>query len=208
MNAATRVPGEDLGWATPITALAIGCACAATTVALIVGSTVTKAHAEPPALTAEPAGVVSGSSPRAVPSAPPPPVPISAVASVAPAAVCAPVSVEFEYARESVPSSATPKLQRLARWLVAHPSASVLLEGHADASGREDENLALSKHRASNVAVALAVQGVERSRITARGLGAYQPEEGVPENAAVNRRVVAVIKGTLECPKLMEGTGQ
>lgn len=208
MNAATRVPGEDLSWAAPITALAIGCACAATTVALVLASTGTKAHAEPAALAAESAWLSPRSSlPEVASTAAPLPSP--ALPSAAPvAAVCAPVSVEFEYARESVPSGAAPKLQRLARWLVAHPNTSVLLEGHADASGREDENLALSKHRASNVAVALAVQGVERSRITARGLGAYQPEEGVPENAAVNRRVVAVIKGTNECPKLMEGIGQ
>ncbi len=201
MSDIVRVPGEDLGWATPIAALAIGCACSATAVALVNAPSPTARAVE---VEASPTHRLA---PAAVPSAAPvalsAPLPVASAALVA-APVCAPLAVVFEYAHENVPTAEGPRIGRLAHWLAEHPATSVVLQGHADSRGSEDENLGLSKRRARNVANALAGKGVDRRRMTASGFGSYQPVEGVPEEAAANRRVVVFIRGTSECPSFAE----
>ncbi|MBL8741067.1 MAG: OmpA family protein [Myxococcales bacterium] len=204
MTAVPRVPGEDLGWATPIAAFAIGCACAGTAVALV-NAPPPLSHGPPPAPATATATLAATSTPSA--SAGPPSdgrAPASTASASAAAPVCAPLAIVFEYARENVPSLQMERLDGVARWLGEHPEATVVLQGHADARGSEDENLQLSKRRARNVANALAARGIDRLRVTAGGFGSYQPIEGVPEEDAANRRVVVFIKGTAACPSFVE----
>ena len=202
MTALPRVPGEDLGWATPLAAFAIGCACAGTAVALV--NTPPPVAHTPPAAVATVASptmeaTAGPTSPSSASSAPP-----AAASVISPASVCAPLAIVFHYAHEDLSAPEVERIDGVARWLVEHPDTTVVLQGHADARGSEDENLGLSKRRARNVANALAARGIDRRRMTASGFGSYQPIEGVPEENAANRRVVVFIKGASVCPSFAE----
>ncbi len=66
--------------------------------------------------------------------------------------------------------------------------ARFVVEGHTDARGGPDYNIDLSERRAAAVAGHLVGLGVERERITARGLGLTAPRTDDPLDAE-NRRV-------------------
>jgi len=67
----------------------------------------------------------------------------------------------------------------------------VVLEGNTDSRGSEKYNQKLSVRRANAVATALENLGVNRDRITAKGLGELNPIESNnnKEGRAQNRRV-------------------
>lgn len=66
-------------------------------------------------------------------------------------------------------------LNDLADILKAHPETPVRVDAHTDCTRSEEENMALSEMRAGAVKEALAVRGVDASRITARGWGESKP---------------------------------
>ncbi|MBS2013247.1 MAG: OmpA family protein [Deltaproteobacteria bacterium] len=121
------------------------------------------------------------------------------VASSARTTPCPPIVIGFAFASAGFDATESAAVDELGDWLAPQTEATVLLHGHADAYGKDESNLALSRMRAVAVANRLASRGVARSRITARGFGAFQPVEGVPEEAASNRRVVVYVKGTSGC---------
>ena len=65
----------------------------------------------------------------------------------------------------------------------------VRIEGHADASGSDDVNQALSQRRAEAVRSYLVKQGADQSMLVAVGLGSGAPKSGTDPYAAENRRV-------------------
>jgi len=62
------------------------------------------------------------------------------------------------------------------------------VEGHADASGTENYNMGLSERRAESVLLFLRGEGVDLSRLTAKGYGESNPVSDDPYDP-VNRRV-------------------
>lgn len=66
-----------------------------------------------------------------------------------------------------------------------------VIEGHTDLRGGHALNMDLSQRRAQAVADFLVVQGVERSRLTTRGLGPDVPLPGHKPSDPGNRRVEA-----------------
>ncbi|MEM7042223.1 MAG: OmpA family protein [Pseudomonadota bacterium] len=66
----------------------------------------------------------------------------------------------------------------------------ILLEGHADATGREDYNLDLSERRASSVRrYLMSAYGVDGGRLQAVGRGEFDPFDAADPRAGINRRV-------------------
>lgn len=196
-----RIWGEDAPlWLAPLLAV-FGLAAVIVTARLFVPPEVIPLVSSSDATFDHPVGAGSSAVPEAVTA------PASAVqATTSPKSItCPALSFGFESAAIDVSSSARSKVADLASWLVAHPTANVLVHGHSDAYGNDDANLALSRTRANTVSRQLVAAGVARSRITARGFGAYQPVEGVPEEAASNRRVVVYVKDTTECPTSSPG---
>jgi len=63
------------------------------------------------------------------------------------------------------------------------------IEGHTDATGTRDRNVALSQARAQSVVDYLVQQGIDSSRLTARGYGPDRPIQGSSAFAPANRRV-------------------
>ena len=88
------------------------------------------------------------------------------------------------------PSSRTV-LTDIAKVLKRYPSTRIDIGGFTDATGTRGFNMRLSQERADAVASLLMTEGVEPTRITAKGYGQEFPKvptaEGVPEPR--NRRV-------------------
>jgi OOP family OmpA-OmpF porin len=81
--------------------------------------------------------------------------------------------------------------------LKQHPSLTVQVEGHTDASGDAAANVALSRARAAAVVAALQAAGVPGRQLAAFGYGSTRPlTTGTgPAADALNRRVVFVVAG-------------
>lgn len=72
-----------------------------------------------------------------------------------------------------------PELKRIldqnVRWLEAHPSSRIAIEGHCDERGTEEYNLALGDRRARVAARYLEASGIAPSRIRTISYGVERP---------------------------------
>ena len=103
--------------------------------------------------------------------------------------------VLFETARADLKSPAAGNLNKLIAFLTNYPDRTVLIEGHTDSVGSEDYNQGLSRRRAESVQAYLVGQGIDRTRLSASGLGENAP---VADNESatgrqMNRRVEVII---------------
>ena len=104
----------------------------------------------------------------------------------------------FDFDSDDVRAEAASNLRNLAASLDKYPGSQLLIVGHTDSVGTDSYNLGLSERRADAAASYLAAQGVDRSRIAARGLGETEPVEPNESEAgrSKNRRVeVAIYAG-------------
>lgn len=85
---------------------------------------------------------------------------------------------------------AQDEMDRVADVLNRYPQTTIRVEGHTDATGRDDHNLALSERRAKAVADALYQRNVSPDRISTIGYGESRP---ISSDNAMNRRVNIVI---------------
>jgi len=124
-------------------------------------------------------------------------------APAAPAAVpqapMAPVNsymVFFDWDRSNLSQQALATIQQAANSFKSKGSARIVATGHADRSGPENYNMALSLRRANAVKDALVRDGVPATAISVVGKGETQPlvptADGVREPQ--NRRVEIVIQ--------------
>ncbi|RYE11313.1 MAG: BON domain-containing protein [Hyphomicrobiales bacterium] len=100
-------------------------------------------------------------------------------------------AITFQSGSATLTETSLPILDKLAVDLAICPSASVHVEGHTDADGAEDLNLALSVSRAEAVIEALIERGVSIERLYAEGYGESQPiaSNDTREGKAQNRRI-------------------
>jgi OOP family OmpA-OmpF porin len=72
-----------------------------------------------------------------------------------------------------------------------YPAVRLRIEGHTDSRGKHEENLTLSRNRASAVMQHLIAAGVAPARLRAMGFGPELPiaPNDTPEGRARNRRV-------------------
>ena len=140
---------------------------------------------------AEPAVVAPASAP------PPPPV-----AKVDIAACRAPLAdfsarnaILFQSGAAIIAAESEAALDELATDLAACPDAVVHIEGHTDADGDEQLNLALSVARAEAVVEALVVRGVTAARLYAVGYGESTPiaDNDTSAGKRLNRRIVVTV---------------
>ncbi len=101
---------------------------------------------------------------------------------------------------EPVETDIDRRVADLAAWLIAHSDAQLVLDGHADTTGDEAANLAISAERARAVAARLTAVGVPADRLQTRGFGDYLPIVGVESGSARNRRVTMRVLGLDACP--------
>jgi OOP family OmpA-OmpF porin len=77
-------------------------------------------------------------------------------------------------------------------------SVRVMIVGHADATGKETANLALSAARAEVVRHMLRTRGIAPDRLSVRSAGTLEPVEGetIAQDEAMNRRVTLTVSTT------------
>ena len=77
----------------------------------------------------------------------------------------------FDYDQSSFKKEGIETLKRQARFLIANQNITVTIEGHCDARGTREYNLALGERRAYSVKSFLTSLGVEDSRISIISFG-------------------------------------
>ena len=81
----------------------------------------------------------------------------------------------FAYDQATVESQYRELIALHARYLSENPSASIVLEGHADERGTPEYNLALGEKRAKSVANLMRAQGASAGQISVVSFGEEEP---------------------------------
>ncbi len=103
--------------------------------------------------------------------------------------------VFFAFDRYDLNATAQSTLQRQAAWLDAHPTVTLLVEGHCDERGTREYNLALGARRANAAKGYLVSLGADPARATTISYGKERPVAlgHNEESWALNRRAVSVV---------------
>ena len=100
-------------------------------------------------------------------------------------------NVNFDFDKSDVRPDAAAKLTGVEGVLAANPDLLVRVVGHADSTGADEYNLALSLRRAESVRKHLSEQGISMTRMDVSGKGESEPlvSNATSAGRAVNRRV-------------------
>jgi outer membrane protein OmpA-like peptidoglycan-associated protein len=103
--------------------------------------------------------------------------------------------VFFETDKAELSKSSLPELQRVAKFLKANANYQVEIAGHTDNTADDKYNMDLSTRRANSVVDYLVRNGVDRSRLTAKGYGETMPvsTNDTEDGRSENRRVEFII---------------
>ena len=100
----------------------------------------------------------------------------------------------FDFNSYVVRDEDRPAILANADYLVAHPRARIILEGHTDPRGSREYNVALGEHRANAVLDMMKERGVNPSQVRVVSYGAERP--AVPghseQDFQLDRRAVIV----------------
>ena len=101
----------------------------------------------------------------------------------------------FDVDKAQLRPAAQENLVELARVLNKYDDTEIMVQGHTDATGGDQHNLALSKDRAQAVGGYLQNKGVKSGRIDESGLGETAPvaDNGSESGRQANRRVEVAI---------------
>ena len=99
-------------------------------------------------------------------------------------------SIYFAFDQSDVKDTNKPVLEAHAKYLSAHTSAKIVLQGNTDERGSSEYNLALGNRRAENTKKVLAVLGVSSKQIDVVSFGKEKPASLCHEEScwAENRR--------------------
>ncbi|SHK60518.1 OmpA family protein [Hymenobacter psychrotolerans] len=101
-------------------------------------------------------------------------------------------NIEFDQDKSHIRTSMQPILDRIALFMVDHPTFRLSITGHTDSKGDPDFNERLSQDRAEAIRKYIETKGkLKPNRIESFGYGSTKPlkEEVTPEDAKTNRRV-------------------
>ena len=112
-------------------------------------------------------------------------------------------AILFDKDKAALKPQSKKDLGEFAKVLVQYKDTDLVIEGHTDNTGKKDHNMKLSAERAEAVIGELVADGVQRARLTGRGLGDSAP---VADNATSagrqqNRRVQVQIAANEELRK-------
>lgn len=102
----------------------------------------------------------------------------------------------FDVASTDLSPVARTILDSIAAGMRADPTTRLIVEGHTDSMGSDDNNFELSENRAKAVVEYLRDQGIDETRLTAVGFGETRPiaDNATEEGRTMNRRVNLSIK--------------
>lgn len=78
----------------------------------------------------------------------------------------------FDYDKSTIRDEDKPAIEANAQYLVSHPNAKALVEGHTDPRGSREYNIALGERRSKAIQELLKEQGVKSSQIRIISYGA------------------------------------
>ena len=98
-------------------------------------------------------------------------------------------NIQFEVISSVITDAGKAELQKAVTYFNENPDANALIEGHTDTDGDAEANLLLSDRRARAVREFLIQQGIDGSRLVARGFGEAEPilVDGVEDKNASRR---------------------
>lgn len=99
-------------------------------------------------------------------------------------------NLQFETAKSDLKSASYVHLKNLVDVMKRKKDLRIRIDGHTDSDGEESANQLLSQKRAESVKNYLVSQGIDASRILAKGWGESKPvaENATPQGKAQNRR--------------------
>ena len=108
-----------------------------------------------------------------------------------------PSDITFDVDRSDIKPQFQSTLTSVAQTLREYPSTTVDVAGHADSTGPDDYNQALSQRRADAVAQSLVSNGVQAVRVVAVGFGEARPiaDNATASGRQANRRVEIKLVG-------------
>lgn len=114
--------------------------------------------------------------------------------------------LQFDFNSAELLSATKSNLVALSSTLKKYDDTDIVIEGHTDNIGEQEYNQSLSEKRARSVEDYLAIQGVAKSRVTAKGYGEQQPLNGnvTEDDRRINRRVEVAIYANKKMKKMAE----
>lgn len=102
--------------------------------------------------------------------------------------------INFDVDKANITTEGKEVVTQIAEALQNDKSLKIAIEGHTDNTGDASHNKKLSNERANAVMNDLIANGIDKSRVTAKGFGAEKPlvANDSEENKAKNRRVELV----------------
>ena len=104
--------------------------------------------------------------------------------------------IHFDTGKAAILPDSEPQLDGIKKLLEGNADLRLSIEGHTDNQGSSAANQALSQKRAQAVMAWLTANGVDASRLSAKGFGDAKPvaDNGTEDGRAKNRRVELVKK--------------
>ncbi len=101
-----------------------------------------------------------------------------------------PIFITFDMGDSLISADNAPLLSHIAALIASCPDAHVMVAGHADGSGNDQTNLALSWARADETLNLLVTLGADPASLESVGFGARAPmAQGSDDEDGANRRV-------------------
>ncbi len=99
--------------------------------------------------------------------------------------------IQFNVGSAQVSPASVGTLTAIGKILTLSPDRCVLVEGHTDASGNPDSNMALSRDRAESVVNFISIKsGLDAKRLVPIGKGSMDTLKNLSPRDPANRRVV------------------
>lgn len=107
-----------------------------------------------------------------------------------------PYGINFKRGKSDIEIESEPILDDVAKWLRENPTYVVEVRGHTDSEGSDAGNIVLSQKRAESVRSYLVRQGIDPTRLSAKGFGKNVPvsENTSLKGKAQNRRIEFYVK--------------
>ena len=102
----------------------------------------------------------------------------------------------FDYKTAELDAQGEREVERIAALLHQKPKRPVVIEGHTDEVGSDNDDFALSTERADAVKRALIAHGIEQDRLIIAPMGETLPAAfaSTKQGSAKNRRVEVIIR--------------